>query len=123
MPYASVRDNDAPQRRKRIVAKFQVAVSSLSPEKHVELMKALRSLADLELKDAKTLAEFLASALPCTLVAGVDRPVAEHAASVLQEAGAVSVVEESSATAPLFLSPSVNELSRWDRLRGRVAVE
>ena len=55
------------------MAKFQVTVTDISREKGVTLIKSLRLIGDLGLKDAKELAEFLGSTKPCILVAGIDR--------------------------------------------------
>jgi ribosomal protein L7/L12 len=104
------------------MAKFQVTVTNISREKVVPLIKSLRLIGDLGLKDAKELAEFLASTKPCILVAGIDREVADHVVSLLQEAGTSATVEDSTLPVPLFLCPEANQRYRWSWLGGRVPV-
>ena len=105
------------------MAKFQVTVTNIAREKVIPLIKSLRLIGDLGLKDAKELADFLGSTKPCILVAGIDREVADHVVGLLQEAGASAAVEESSLNVPLFLCPEANQRYRWSWLGGRVAVE
>ncbi len=97
--------------------KFQVKVMSAGV-KVVPLVKSLRLVADLGLGDAKHLSDYLRDHEPCTLVAGVDREVADHAASLLREAGAEIAVEDSSMDAPMLLCPEANQRYRWGWLFG-----
>lgn len=97
--------------------KFQVRVESLA-DKVVPLVKSLRLVADLGLRDAKELSDYLSTALPCLLVAGVERDVAEHVAELLKEAGASARVEESSIDDPMLLCPEANQRYRWSWLAG-----
>lgn len=99
------------------MTKYQVRVQSL-PEKVVLLVKSLRLVADLGLRDAKELSDYLSSSLPCLLVVGIDYGVAEHIVSLLQEAGASAIVEESSLTQPLLLCPKANQRYQWHWLTG-----
>lgn len=59
-----------------IMTKFQVSIASVSQEKVILFLKAIRLSAGLNLKDAKELATFIASTHPRVLVAGVDRDIA-----------------------------------------------
>jgi len=102
--------------------KFQVSVTSVSREKVISLIKSLRTIANLDLKDAKDIAEFIVSNTPCILVAGIDRDVADHVASLLLNEGATATVEESSLTVPLFLCPQANRRYQSSWLGGRVAL-
>jgi hypothetical protein len=102
------------------MAKYQVIVTSISREKVVPLIKSLRAIGDLGLKNAKELSEFISATKPCTLVAGIDREVADHVVKLLEEAGAAASVEESSLSVPLLLCPEANQKYRWSWLAGRV---
>ncbi len=105
------------------MTKFQVSVTSVSQEKFIPFLRSLRLSTGLGLKDAKNLAEFIVSANPCILVAGIDRDVADHMVSLLFEAGAIATVEESSLTVPLLLCPQANYRYRENWLGNRVAME
>jgi ribosomal protein L7/L12 len=105
------------------MAKYQVTVTNVSQEKVILLIKSLQIIADLGLKDAKELAEFLTATIPCILVAGIDREVANHVLSLLQEAGATAAIEESNLVVPLLLCPQANRRHRWSWLRGPVPIE
>jgi hypothetical protein len=100
------------------MAKYQVTVTDITHG--IPLIKALRTIADLGLKEAKDLADFLASTRPCILVAGIDREVAEHVVGLLHAAGANAKVGESSIPLPMLLCPEVNRRYRWSWLAGRV---
>ncbi len=104
------------------MAKFQVSVMGVSQEKAVLFLKSLRVITNLNLKEAKDLAAFIAATMPCVLVTGIDRDVADDVVSWLQDAGATAGVEESSLTVPLLLCPPANRRYRWSWL-GRTAIE
>lgn len=104
------------------MTKYQVRVQSL-PDKVVPLIKPLRLVADLGLKDAKELSDYLVASLPCLLVAGIDRDVAEHIGHLLQEAGAAVTVEESSLSEPMLLCPQANQRYHWHWLSGSTPIE
>ena len=104
------------------MTKYQVTVVNTNSAKPLPLIKALRVIGHLGLKSAKELAEFMATTSPCTLVAGIDRDVAEHVAKLLYDAGATSAVQESTAKVPLFLCPEANKKCRWSWLGGRTPV-
>jgi hypothetical protein len=98
-------------------------VKIVSPgTKVVSLVKTLRLVADLGLGDAKNLSDYLRGKVPCVLVAGVDREVADHAASLLREAGAEVAVEDSSIEVPMLLSPEANQRYQWTWLGKRTPV-
>lgn len=100
----------------------EVKVQSL-PNNVVPLVKSLRLVADLGLLDAKELLECLATSMPCVLVAGIDHDVAEHIVSLLQEAGAAAVVEESSLSQPMLLCPEANQRYRWHWASGPTPIK
>lgn len=97
--------------------KYQVKVQSL-PDKVVPLVKSLRLVADLGLREAKELSDYLSASLPRLLVAGVDQDVAQHISHLLQEAGAAVSVEESSLSEPMLLYPQANQRYQWHWFSG-----
>lgn len=99
------------------MSKFQVKITSTGT-KIVPRIKTLRLLADLGLGEAKRLSDYLEDSIPCVLVAGVDREVADHAAGLMRECGAEVFVEESSLEAPMLLCPEANQRFRWSWLSG-----
>ncbi len=101
--------------------KYQVKVIS-SGGHFVSRVRSLRLVADLGLGEAKHLSDYLRDAAPCVLVAGVDREVAEHVATLLRDAGADVTVEESSAEAPMLLCPEANQRYRWSWILGPTPV-
>lgn len=104
------------------MTKHQVRVQSL-PNNVVPLVKSLRLVADLGLRDAKELSEYLTTSLPCVLVAGINHDVAEHIISLLQEAGAAAVMEESSLSQPMLLCPEANQRYRWHWASGPTPIK
>lgn len=103
------------------MAKYQVKILSVGMEV-VPRIKTLRLLADLGLAEAKRLSDYLSETAPCVLVAGVDREVAVHAATLLREAGAEAEVEKSSIDSPMLLCPEANQRYRWSWLSGPTPV-
>jgi ribosomal protein L7/L12 len=99
------------------MSRFQVQVTAVGP-RLVPMLKTLRLVADLGLVEAQGLADHLRGHVPCVLVAGVARDVAEHAAGLLRAAGASAVVEPSAVTSPMLLCPEAGQRHRWDWLRG-----
>ena len=99
--------------------KCQVTVTSV-PDNVVSLVKSLRLVADLGLKDAKGLADYLreSSSDGCVLVAGIGQGVADHIASLFREASGAAEVEESPIQAPMLLCPKADEKYVWHWFRG-----
>jgi ribosomal protein L7/L12 len=91
------------------MSKFQVRVTSPG-SRVVPLVKTLRLVANLGLREAKGLSDYLQEHAPCVLVVGVSREVAE----LLREVE----VEESSIDAPMLLYPEANQRYRWNWLSG-----
>ncbi len=104
------------------MAKYQVRVQSL-PGEVVPLVKSLRLVADLGLRDAKELSDCLSASLPCLLVAGIDQDVAEHIRHLLHEAGASTTVEESRLSEPMLLCPQANQRFQWHWLSGPTPIK
>lgn len=98
------------------MTKFQVSIISISQENPTLFLKAIRESTGLSLKDAKDITEFIASTQPCVLVAGIDREVADHIVSLIQEAGVTAIAEESSLTVPLLLHPQANRCYKMNWL-------
>jgi ribosomal protein L7/L12 len=101
------------------MTKFQVSISSISQAETISLLRVLRAITNLSLKDTKNLLDFIMDRMPCVLLAGIDLDVAEHIVTSLQEAGTNATIEESSLTIPLLLCPQANHRYRWSWL-GRV---
>lgn len=106
------------------MSKYQVTVTTV-PDNIISLVKSLRLVADLGLKDAKDVADFLRSSGSdgCVLVAGVEQEVADHVAALFHEAGGNAEVQESSIVAPMLLCPKANEKYAWHWLRGPTPTE
>ncbi len=103
------------------MTKYQVSVVSI-PAQILPLLKSLRLVGRAELREAKERLEYLSTALPCILVAGIDRDVADHIIGTLEEAGAVARVEESSINFPMLLHPQANQRHKWHWLTGSTAM-
>ena len=94
---------------------FQVRVTAL-PAEDIPLIRSLRVVVgQLDLSEAKGLSVYLHAHLPCVLVGGIDRDVAEHACSLLEEAGASAEVEPSNLVHPFILCPEANQRRVWTR--------
>ena len=96
------------------MSKYQVTVTTV-PDNIVSLVKSLRLVADLGLKDAKDVADFLRSTGSdgCVLVAGVEQDVADHVAELFHQAGGNAEVQESSIVVPMLLCPKANKKYAW----------
>lgn len=84
----------------------------------VPLVKTLRLVANLGLREAKGLSDYLQDHAPCVLIVGVSREVADHIAGLLRKSWAKVEVEESSINAPILLYPEADRRYRWNWLSG-----
>ncbi|MFC1558961.1 ribosomal protein L7/L12 [Gemmatimonadota bacterium] len=98
--------------------KYRVIVSVL-PEQRVELVKSLRTIGNIGLQGAADLIHYIAANLPCVLMDGIDKDVADYYQTTLERAGTTVQVEESDTILPLLLNPQINERAQWSGLRGR----
>lgn len=114
------------------MAKYQVNITAVSDRAWFRLGKALRMVAGLGWLDARRLSQYLLKVddsneelvhVPCVLVAGIDRAMADHVAGLLGEAGATVSVEESTVQQPMFLYPKANQRYRWDNLLAKPVVD
>jgi ribosomal protein L7/L12 len=103
------------------MSKYQVTVTTVS-EESPKLLKALRLVANLEIKEAKNISSYLINSLPCVLVAGVDHDVAEHIVNTLREGDAIAIVEPSNISSPMLLYPPVNQRYTWHMIKGISAI-
>lgn len=97
---------------------YRVIVSGL-PEQRVELVRSLREIGNVGLQGAADLVHHIAANLPCALMDGVSREIADQYQSMLQRVGVTVEVEESATASPMLLSPQINERAQWGGLRGR----
>jgi ribosomal protein L7/L12 len=104
------------------MSKYQVTVTSVLGQSP-KLLKSLRLIANLELREAKNISSYLVDSLPCQLVAGVDCDVAEHIVNVLREGDAIAVVEPSTISSPMLLHLPVNQRYAWNIIKGISAIE
>lgn len=101
--------------------RYQVELTAF-PGDETTFLKTLRIVGRVSLADAVTI-HALASVVEGTvLVAGIDRPVADHIARAFVEAGIAVVVRPSSVTTPMICRPQANETYRWNAVRQVVAV-
>jgi hypothetical protein len=101
--------------------KFQIHIISIGSNE-APLIRAIRLVTDLEAFDSAVVFSYLRDRDRCVLVAGVSGEVAEHAANLLQEAGAEVVVEASSLESPTVLRPRADRRYRWDWFLGPIAI-
>ena len=95
---------------------YQVDVAGL-PAGGAEIVKALRLVGRMSLREASDLHAYLVESPGGTVVAGVELTVAEHIARELVAAGAAAVVAESSVRSPSRCDPAVATKFAWSRLR------
>ena len=95
---------------------FQVDVSKL-PSARAGAIKALRVAGKTTLASADRLHQWLAQRGAGTVLAGVDRDVADHVASALRAAGLAAEVSASSVLTPLVYGPLAHRRFRWQGLR------
>ncbi len=104
------------------MSKYQVNITAIS-EQSPKLLKVLRLIANLEMKEAKIILNHLVDSLPCILVAGIDLGVAEHIVNLLQENDAIATFEASSLVTPMLLYPPVNQCYTWHIIKGISPIE
>lgn len=95
---------------------YQVDVARV-PADGAEIIKALRLVGRMSLREASDVHVHLVRSRGGTVVAGVELTVAEHIARELAAAGADAVVAESSVRSPSRCDPAVVEKLTWTRLR------
>ncbi len=71
-----------------IQTEFDVVLHSVPPEKKIALLKVIRTLAGLGLKEAKDFVE----SVPKVVQAGLDKDVAEALKQQLEDAGAIVLI-------------------------------
>ena len=95
---------------------FQVDVSKLPPAR-AGAIKALRVAGKATLASAERLHQWLAQRGTGTVLAGVERDVADHVARALRAAGLAAEVSASSVHTPLVFGPLAHRRFRWQGLR------
>ena len=95
---------------------YQVDVGRV-PADGVEIVKALRLVGQMSLRQASDVHACLVESRGGTVVAGIELTVAEHIARELVTAGADAVVAESSVRSPSRCDPAVAVKFTWTRLR------
>ncbi|HVS73755.1 MAG TPA: ribosomal protein L7/L12 [Phycisphaerae bacterium] len=88
------------------MATFQVVVEG-GGVKNVALIRALRGIGGMGLREAKEVVEWMAGRGEVVVVAGVGREAAERALVRLKEAGARGRVEGSGVETPMVVRPGV----------------
>lgn len=89
--------------------KFVVSIELL-PEDPNKLLKIIRSISKISLKDAVDIKNYIVSNLPCPIVSGIDKENAEFIANKLLEAGAKIKLSETEILHPMVLSPNAKNL-------------
>jgi hypothetical protein len=96
------------------VNKYQIRFLEL-PTDHVALVRALRLVGNLNLKQADDLSRHLDRFRKSVVVAGIDESTAGHIAAALRDAGAEVAVEPSSVDTPMLCAPMANARFSWRR--------
>lgn len=94
------------------MAKFQIRLREL-PTDRIALVRALRLIGNLGLRQADDLARHVDRFRKSVLVAGVDESTAGHIAAALRNAGAEVEMESSSVDTPMLCTPMVNSKFSW----------
>jgi hypothetical protein len=99
--------------------KYQVKIESV-PNDVIPILKPLRVIGNIDLKQANDLAEYLSKNAPCLLVAGIDQKTANHVVDLLQAAKVKTAIEESVIEHPMFLHPDSERRYFWHGIKGVV---
>ena len=83
-------------------------VLNLPPPDTSAMLRILRLLGNLELREAKAIAVYAAAHVPCALVEGIDTAQAERLAEQLNAAGGNAVAAPSDASHPMMLWPEAS---------------
>ena len=94
--------------------KFQVRVTSVGTKK-LQVLKTLRQVANLRLREAMNTFNHLHDRGPCLVVAGIGREAADHVVGMFLQAGAEAVAEASSLDAPMVLRLEADQLPKGKR--------
>lgn len=98
------------------MTKYQIEINKVA-ENQTKYLKALRLIGNIDLGEAKDLAEHTKRFKDMIVVAGVDKKVAQHIAQQLEDAGAKVSIKESSIEHPMTWEPRVNIKYVWTSLR------
>lgn len=82
-------EGDAQEAKSDVQTKFAVKLVEFDKIIKIKLIKEIRALTDMGLKEAKDLVE----SVPCEIVKDIDKTKAEELAKVLKEVGAVVTIE------------------------------
>jgi hypothetical protein len=98
------------------MGKYQVTLNKPSADKST-FIKALRLAGRMNLAQATALALHLDRFRNSTLIAGVDKSVADHIASALTESGAKATVSAGTIDTPMICWPDAAKKYAWGSFR------
>jgi hypothetical protein len=96
--------------------RFQVQVQGV-PDDEIPFVKAMRIIGQVSLADAVGIHRHACNAGGTILVAGIERDVADHIASVFTAAGVAVSVHPSSVATPMICRPQANVVYRANAAR------
>ena len=102
--------------------RFEILIRKL-PEDHIPLLRAIRKIARVDLREAKGLLTYLQSNCPCVLLAGVEQHVADNVSRQLTKAGTAVQVQTSVLSHPMLVSPKLDDRYKDHWLFGLQPVE
>jgi hypothetical protein len=94
------------------MSKYQIRLRT-SVAREVALVRSLRLIGNLKLKQAHELATHVKRFSNSVVVAGIDESVASHLAAALRDAGAEVIVEPCSLSTPMVCTPTANAKFSW----------
>jgi hypothetical protein len=92
--------------------KFQVEITSIGKDQ-ARAVRALRTVGKMSLKRALDVHWFARHMSRVTVVAGIEKEVADHIGATLQDGGVCCEIVPSSVRTPMTCDPGANKLYRW----------
>lgn len=88
--------------------KYTINLDSI-PEDKNEFLKIIRTIGALELAHASDIKNYVIENVPCSLVTGINKEVADYISDKIRDIGGKCTVEKSSIQVPMVLTPSANK--------------
>ncbi len=102
--------------------RFEIFIQVL-PENHIPVLRVMREIAGIGLKEAKELLTYLKANCPCVLMTGVEKNLAETITNRLINVNVVAQVQTSSISNPMLVCPKFDQRYQYHWLFGLQSID
>lgn len=89
--------------------KYTLIIDRVPSDKN-EFLRVIRTIGALDLSHASDIKNYILENVPCPVVAGIDKDVAEYISDKITDAGGkCSITESPSISFPMVLNPAANQ--------------